>query len=393
MLICTHFLVGCVTTGSSGGTQVGPKSSSSYDEETIAIVMPKLDVIIPVFDPGLDDDELEEGVWPELRRAEANRFAYKLKQALDNTGEFGAVRVTPDSTASGDLYVLGQIDESDGEDVEFDLTVVDISGKQWLDTSFEHEVQETFYDNHRNTGQDPYDPVFKQAAIAIVKALKKRSMTELDNLKYIADLQFAASFNDTAFAEYLDSEHTPIKLIAKPSDEDPLLKRVQAIRVREQLFVDNLQQNYRSFSQNIDDSYLNWQEASFRENQLQSEARIESIWKAVAAVALIGAAIAVAANGDDSYSGDMARDAAVIAGGIGGAVLIAGAFKSNEEAALHQDAVDELGDSINLELEPQVISFENESVKLTGNIQEQFVQWRAFLKRIYEQESTPDRAL
>jgi len=108
---------------------------------------------------------------------------------------------------------------------------------------------------------------------------------------------------------------------------------------------------------------------------------------------LIGAAIAVAANGDDSYSGDMARDAAVIAGGIGGAVLIAGAFKSNEEAALHQDAVDELGDSINLELEPQVISFENESVKLTGNIQEQFVQWRAFLKRIYEQESTPDRAL
>ncbi|RKZ55439.1 MAG: hypothetical protein DRQ44_17820, partial [Gammaproteobacteria bacterium] len=346
LFICSHFLVGCATTGSSGNVQVGPKSSSSYDEETIAIVMPKLDVIIPVFDPGLDDDELEEGVWPELRRAEANRFAYKLKQALDDTGEFGAVRVTPDSTASGDLYVLGKIDESDGEDVEFDLTVVDISGKQWLDTSFEHEVQETFYDNHRNTGQDPYDPVFKQAAIAIVKALKKRSMTELDNLKYIADLQFAASFNDTAFAEYLDSEHTPIKLIAKPSDEDPLLQRVQAIRVREQLFVDNLQQNYRSFSQNIDESYLNWQEASFREQQLQSEARIESIWKAVAAVALIGAAIAVAANGDDSYSGDMARDAAVIASGIGGAVLIAGAFKSNEEAALHQDAVDELGDSI-----------------------------------------------
>ena len=44
----------------------------------------------------------EEGIWPELRRAEANRFAYKLKLALEKTRVFGAVRVTPNQRASGD---------------------------------------------------------------------------------------------------------------------------------------------------------------------------------------------------------------------------------------------------------------------------------------------------
>ncbi len=75
---------------------------------------------------------------------------------------------------------------------------------------------------------------------------------------------------------------------------------------------------------------------------------------------------------------------------MGGALLISSGFKSREEANLHQDAINELGESVNLELESQVISFEDNTVELTGNIQQQFIQWREFLKRIYEQESTPN---
>ena len=391
MLIFSHFLVGCATTGSQ--RSVGPKPSSSYEEkatETIATA-PKLDVIIPVFDPGLPEDTKnyeDDGIWPELRRAEANRFAYKLKQALDNSNEFGAVRVTPDDTASGDLYVLGRIEESDGQDVKFELTVIDISGKEWLDKTFKHEVQESFYQNNRNKGQDPYDPVFEEAADKIIDALKKRSSSDLDTLKYIANLQFGASFNDAAFMEYMNTEGKYIKLVSKPSDNDPLFQRVMAIRVREQLFVDSLQQNYVSFSQNMDESYLAWQEASFSETKLRKAAQNESILKTVGGVALLALAVAAAVAGGDDYN--YARDAGVIAAGVGGAILVSSGFKSRAEAKLHQDAINELGASINLELEPQVISYEDETVELTGNIQQQFVQWRAFLKRIYEQESTPD---
>jgi len=395
VLVFSHFLVGCATTGGqNSANKVGPKSSSSHKEQLSEVVStaPKLDVIIPVFDPGLSESAEnyeKEGIWPELRRAEANRFAYKLKQALDDSKAFGAVRVTPDETASGDLYVLGKIEQSDGQNVKFRLNVVDISGKSWLNSSFSHEVQASFYKNSRNAGGDAYDPVFEKAADSIIKALKKWSSAELADLKYIADLQFGASFNDIAFAEYVDTKGRYTKLISKPSDHDPLFERVKAIRIREQLFVDNLQQTYIAFSQNMNDSYLAWQQASFTEKQLRKQAKKEGIYKTVGGLLLIALAIAAASSGDSNDS-NILGDTAAVAGGIGGAILIAGGFKSREEAKFHQEALNELGESINLEMSPQVISYEDETVKLTGNIQQQFEQWRAFLQRIYEQESTPD---
>jgi hypothetical protein len=403
LLIYSHFLAGCVTTGSQSHTiKAGPELSSSYEKKAIKTISkgPKLDVIIPVFDPGLSENANnyeEEGIWPELRRAEANRFAYKLKQALDNSNAFGAVRVTPDKTASGDLYVLGKIEKSDGEDVKFKLNVIDISGKEWLDDTFKYEVQESFYKNYRNSGKDPYVPVFKEAADEIIEALNKRNVSELDNLKYIADLRFGASFNDAAFTEYMNTEGHFIKLVSKPSDNDPMLQRVTAIRVREQLFVDSLQQNYASFSQNMDASYLKWQEASFTEKQLRKEAETKSVLKTIGGVLLIGLAIAaVVSSGNNSSTygtPDPTLTTAAVASGVAGAWMLSGSFKSREEAKLHKDAINELGESMNMELTPRVISFEDETVELTGNIQEQFTQWRTFLKRIYEQEATPDTAL
>lgn len=394
IIIFLHFLQACAVPGGQNSTiKVGPQSSSSYqvkaNKALHRVATPKLDVIIPIFDPGLSESAenyKKKGIWPELRRAEANRFAYKLKQALDNSHAFGAVRVTPDKTASGDLYILGEIEASDGQEVKFELNVIDISGKEWFRDSFEHEVQESFYRNHRNSGKDAYDPAFQQAANQIIDALRERSASELEDLQYISNLQFGASFNDEAFAEYIEIDRGQIELVSKPSDRDPLLQRVMAIRTREQLFVDNLQQNYASFSQNMNNSYLTWQEASFTEMELQRDARRKGVLKTIGGALLIALAVAAGAS---SRSG-IAGDTAAIVGGIGGAILISKGFKSVEEATFHREALDELGESINLEMAPQVITFEEKSVKLTGNIQQQFAQWRVFLKRIYMEEATPE---
>ena len=398
LLILMHVLTGCATTSGSGtNVAVGPKASSSYDESLSkkAYSGPKMDVVIPVFSAGLSKKEADyekEGVWPELRRAEANRFAYKLKKALDDTGRFGAVRVTPDATASGDVYVIGKIVESNGIDVEFDMQVIDASGKEWLNDDVAYEVSEGFYKNPRNTNIDPYDPVFDKAAKDIVEALLKQQPADLVTVKHIAELRFGSSFNDKAFADYLDTTQKPIKLLGMPSDADPLYQRVKSIRVREQLFVDNLQTNYSGFSQKMDDSYLTWQKASATEIRLQQEARNKGLMKIIGGALLIAAAVAVGSNGS-RYDNNLGRNVATIAGGIGGAVLISSGITSRQEAKFHQDAINELGESVNLEMSPQVVEFENNSVKLTGNIEEQFQQWRTFMARMYELEATPDKAL
>lgn len=396
LLIMMHALTACVGSQSKP-TATGPQLASSFEEQASEVTYsgPRLDVIIPAFSPGLSEDEAnyeEEGIWPELRRAEANRFAYKLKQALEDTGKFGAVRVTPDNTASGDLYVLGEIVESNGMDLEFDMEVVDISGNQWLDENIEHEVSEGFYKNPRNEGKDAYDPAFEEAANRIVAALLEQQQRRLAELKQIADLRFGASFNEQAFLPYLNTDAQPMTVTAMPSDADPLFQRVKSVRVREQLFIDNLQQDYSGFSQQMEDSYLVWQKASFTEMQLRKEAKTKSWMKIAGGVLLVAAAIAAAASGEP-YDNNIGADIAAVAAGVGGAVLINSGFTSREEAKMHQDAINELGESVNLEMSPQVISFEEKTVELTGDVEEQFQQWRAFMAQMYELEATPETQL
>ena len=70
----------------------------------------KLDVVVPVFDPNIPDnpDQYDSlGIWPELRRTEAIRFAVSLQDELKATNAFGYVHNTPHTKVSADLYVQG----------------------------------------------------------------------------------------------------------------------------------------------------------------------------------------------------------------------------------------------------------------------------------------------
>ena len=211
MLVGAAVLSGCATT--SGGTtsapDVSPVLSSDYGNTGTVSVngnLPKIDVAVPVFDPNLpkDPDTWEkQGIFAELRRAESNRFALKMKSVLEDTHAFGAVRVVPNSTATGDLYVVGKIIQSNGEDVKINITVADISGKQWFTKDFTHRAKEGFHKNIRNKGKDAYDPVFEKAAAYIVKKLNKRKSEELKRLQLISEIRFGSSLSEETFSRYL----------------------------------------------------------------------------------------------------------------------------------------------------------------------------------------------
>ena len=406
-------LSGCQTTGSGGGFKidVGPVLSSIIEQDREAKVdntKSKLDVIIPVFDPGLPNpktasesentderDVASEEVWPELRRAEANRFAYKLKEALDATGAFGAVRVTPDTTATGDLYLIGKIDASDGEEVEIEIKAVDISGREWFTRYFDHEVEMSFHENIRNKGKDPYAPVFTKAANRIAIELEEIPDKDLKQLKQITELRFGANMNDEAFARHLNIKDGRATLVSLPSDENPMLRRVRTVRVRDQMFVDSLQSTYRSFSESMDTSYLIWQKQSLEEMEARSEADKKAAGEAIVGILAIGLAVAAAAAGAGSgnYNSQTAGMTAGIVGGAVGAQMLKKSFQTSAESEVHSDAIRELGESINVSIAPQVVEMEQQTVELTGTAKEQFAQWRSFLKKIYAQEKTPEKTL
>ena len=387
-------LAGCAAMGTGPGPSVGPGSAPAAGETEVAYEGVRLDVIVPVFDPGLPedpDDYEKEGVWPELRRAEANRFAVALKQALQDTGVFGDVRVSPDTEATGDLYVMGRIEKSDGQDVKIAIEAVDIGGRRWMRERYRHRVQEQFWRDPRNAGMDPYQPVFDEAAEDVAALVRRRSSRELTDLRRIAEIRFAKSFSEDAFAEYVEERRGRVTLTALPAADDPMLERTRAIRVREGLFMDRMQTHYDAFAQRTDASYAAWQEHSLTEVRARNEARGRALVQGVvgAALAIGGTYAAIKGGGDYDPGTEVAGIAAAIAGGV----LISKSFESSAEGRVHADALSELGESLDVEVATQIVELEGTTTELTGDAREQFRQWRAFLRRIHEEERTPESSI
>ena len=401
LLIATPLLSGCyATTGSSlfGGsaTEVGPESSSKImtasERQTLSIraIQRELEVIVPVFNPNIPEDPgtwEEKGIWPELRRVESVDFALKMKKALEDTNQLGAVRVTPDQKVSGDLYVIGTIKESTGEDVAINIKVVGIDGRSWFNKNYKHQVDEYFYNSVRNRGKNPYDPVFEQAAADVVKKLRNQDQSYLEELNRLTEIRFAYSMSDTSFEQFLKFRGKRVELVQAPADNDPMFKRIHQYRVEDQLFTDKMQQYYYDFDQKVGESYETWQKAAFSASKASREAKSRARWQALIGILAIGLG-AVAASNNDNYS--VGETIASVGAFTAGAVLLSDSAQNYKESDFHHETLMELGRSIDVEVAPQVIEFEEKTIELTGDATAQFNQWRAALKRIYAEERTPE---
>ena len=74
-----------------------------------------------------------------------------------------------------------------------------------------------------------------------------------------------------------------------------------------------------------------------------------------------------------------------MAAGAGG-MLIKSALEKRQEAQMHIEALAELGESLEVAIEPQVIELEDRTITLTGNAQAQYAQWKEILRQIYAAE-------
>ena len=399
-LIAILLLSGCLATtgGGFGGhtVAVGPEGSSAIESSAapqtraqVRAIQKELEFIVPVFDPGIPanpENWEAQDIWPELRRVESVNFALEMKKALEETNQLGAVRVTPDEKVAGDIYVLGKINKSNGEDVGINIKVLSSDNKTWLNKNYEHRVDEYFLANIRNKDKSAYYPVFEQVAADIVEILEAKRYSYLKTINQLTEVRFANFMSDESFAQFLKSRGRQVELVQAPSDDDPMFKRMHQYRVEDQLFTDSMQHNYYDFNQKVAASYRAWQEAAYPEAKARREAQSAAAWKAFGAILLIGLA---ASSDSDSTGGILAETAAI---GLG-AGLLASSADSYGEAKFHQETLMELGKSVNVQVAPQVVEFEEKTVELTGDMAQQFSQWRTALKRIYAEEKTPDKQL
>lgn len=420
VLSAVVIMAGCESTASKNARApilVGPaerpqmRSEQSETLNELAKADIFLDVAIPTFSPGLpldsygelDGDELvDEGIWPQLRRTEAKLFASEMKTALDNKKVFGSVSVVPDSSTPSDLFVLGEIKESDSEVVAIEVTVVDSSGEILGRKSFDYKVSKGFMRDQRNQGRNPYEPVFTQASDYVVSLLAKMSSEDKQAIKNMSLMRYARYYSPENYSQYVESSikrknrqrYYKFELTGMPDADDPMLKRIEDLRAQELLFVDRLQDNYEVFQAQTRNAYATWQEETLPEILAAREARAERNTKAALGIgAAILAAILIKKGREKSRESNQDTsefELGAVTAAIGSVWAINEAFKNNARMKVHSAIIEEQGQALDLSVSPTVIEFENQTIELKGTAQEQYLQWKTHLRKVFEEEKTPD---
>ena len=340
-----------------------------------------LDVGIVILDPGISTVEDEELVYPEVRKAEATFMATELAEVLTEQGGWGAVRVVPDDRQFSDLLVRGTILLSDGESLQLKIQVSDARGTVWLDKRYQGVTSRYAYEQGTRVKQDPFLAVYRMIANDMLAIFDRVPSADRVTIRRVAEMRFARDFASGAFADYLEEDDSgQISLRRLPAEDDPMLNRVRGLRQRHYVFVDTLQGHYNGFAEDMYTPYQEWRRASCEETIALRELEAESQREMIAGGAAILAGIVAQTSGSRTT-----RSAGAV-GVIGGGALLKSGLEKRAESNIHSLALEELGQSLDAEITPRVIELEDRTVRLTGNVEDQYDQWRELLADIYAAE-------
>jgi hypothetical protein len=362
----------------------------------------RLDVVIRPFDAGIpesiaaDEDALaKKRIFPEMRKAEARYLAVMLRNTLEGSAQWGAVRVGPENVQFVDVAITGRIIESTGKHLELEITARDAAGRLWLDAKhYESDADVGSYKTDAALkARDPFQNVYSNIANDLVAARASLQVADLRELRQIAELQFGADIAPDALSGYLRTDDASAKpalthVARLPASNDPIAARVQRIRERDAQLLDTLDGYYTGFSDQMQEPYGEFRRTSWDEIDKQERDLASARTRTFLGAAAVAASILVPGSCSSNTTCNL-QDAARYAGSAGGIASVLSGLKKYSDARTHAQAFGELARSFQSEVAPQVVDVEGRSLRLTGTAEEQYREWRELLRQYQADEAQP----
>lgn len=375
------FLVSACATHTVKTTSYTPVVQDSQDVPEDFL----LDVGVALFDPGIDEflGDDEDTANPEIRVAESRYAPYLLAETLQRSANWGIVRVMPNSESPMDVQVNGTILRSNGEAMIIRVEVNDSRGRHWYTEEYEEVISQFSYDPQNRQKNDPFQAIYNKIANDLL-AYRQRNIdaSQVQEIRTVSELLFAQRFSDDAFGNYLARDRNgEYQLTALPADNDPLLGRIRSIRERDFMFIDTVQDYFATYVRQMRLPYDSWREQSYQETITLRELEASARRRFIAGAAAVVGGIAAASNG-----GNWATQAGGATAVGAGAFLVKSGFDKQAEARIHMQALEELGESLENAVAPQVINLDDRTITLSGSVEEQYGQWRDILADLYAAE-------
>ena len=384
LLIASMVLAGCesVTTRQTEGPVPLLAAQGEIPEQQL------LDIGIEVFDPGPLPESADEvlGIPREIRNAESRFMPVHLKHSLQRTGHWGAVRVVPAGTEGTEVRVRGQIQESDGEVLQLRIDADDATGQRWFSKTYRTVAAARDYLGNQPEVKDAFQDLYHTIANDLSAFRLGMNATQIDNIRRISELRFAADFAPDAFGQHLVADAQGNYQVQRlPARDDPMLSRVRAIRDRDHLLVDTVNGHFDAFYNEMWEPYRQWRTFRSEEAAALREVESEALNRKLLGAAAIAGAIALQIFGNDEVSSNTSTLRNVMV--VGGALAVKSGFDKGAEAQIHEEALRELGISFEAEVTPLIVEVEGETVELTGSAEAQYQTWRGLLRKIYAAET------
>jgi len=353
-----------------------------------------LDVAVHVFDPGVPSEIAKneqalnkKRIYPDIRAAESRYVATMLRGTLENSGQWGAVRVCPENVQFVDVSVSGKIIESTGAKLALTVTVKDSSGRVWLNNKQYASAADTgsYKTDAAMRARDPFQNVYSEVANDMLTAREALTAQNRRDIRRVTQLEFAKDLAPQAMDGYLSKDRKGLFSVTRlPATDDPISARIDRIRERDSGVVDTVNGYYANFADEMSVSYGQWRRASFEEIEKEQRTLNQARTRTYLGAAAIAASVFVPQQcGLYDYNCRRLSTGVRTAAAIGGAASILSGLKKYSDSKTHAQALKELSESFQNEVAPQVVDVEGRALKLTGTAEEQYREWRELLHQMY----------
>lgn len=318
----------------------------------------RLDVGLAIFVPGIPIDEASHsrlGIFPEIRKAEAQFMPVLLRQVLSASNAWGVVRVLPDEQITSELLVTGRIRHSDGSSLQLEIRARDATGREWLDKTYLDVA--TALDYPATEDSDIYIDLYRQVANDLLEYRQGLDKSQLRAIRQVALLRYAASLSEEAFGDYLQRDAEGIYSVVRlPADGDPMMARVERIRNQEHLFVDTVDEQYVDIYEEMATTYSLWRQYGRERAQYAQdyEARAQNKERI---------------------------------GHRGSFTAMEQTYNTYKQIKIQEQDLDDMATGFNNEVTPTVMESSGRVFRLSGSLDTQYNEWRDILRDIFAIET------
>ncbi len=368
-LIAHGGLVACTQTALPAATAETPASTPAIAVLEVAPTPPsashQLNIGVQVFEHQAADaaplpTPINAATFARIRSMEAHYLPVVLRNTLIASDQWGAVSVLPADDPAMDLIVHGRIIESTGARLVIEVRAVDSSGREWLANTYTGRAHANHYPHPRmRPGErpqeeltDPFQAMHSQIANDLLAARRRSNEQDLRALRRIAHLNHALDLSPDAFAGMLVTDADGYTTVARlPAGNEPLLNQVRTMRARHHMFIDTIDTYYDALYYDVKPLYDLWRQYS---NEFVAEASVPPR----------------ANNAHDSAGASFES--------------LRRGYDRHRWAKLFEEEFVGLASGFVNETAPAVLELSERVHGLTGSVEEQYAQWRALLRALFE---------